>query len=162
MVRFELDYMRRRRETGKKGPPDREPVLLACFRRAVQLSGVPAKDLYLGGKSMGGRMASLLVDELGAKGLVCFGYPFHPPGRPEKLRTSHLEGMKTRALILQGERDAFGTREDIAGYSLAKGIEVAFLDDGDHSLKPRKASGRTEAENLDDAVARAARFLGIS
>jgi predicted alpha/beta-hydrolase family hydrolase len=158
VVRFEFDYMRRRRESGKKGGPDRADKLLACFRRAAELAGVPPGELYIGGKSMGGRMATMVADELGVAGVVALGYPFHPPGKPEKLRTEHLEKMKTRALILQGERDTFGTRDEVKGYKLSKKIRVCWLADGDHSLKPRKKSGRSEEQNLDEAVAQLLAF----
>jgi len=101
----------------------------------------------------------MVADEAGVAGLVCLGYPFHPPGQPEKLRVSHLEGLKTPALIVQGERDAFGTREEVAGYRLSKKIRIHFLPDGDHSFKPRAASSRTEKQNLDEAIAEVAEFL---
>src|SRR6202142_1916588 len=85
--------------------------------------------------------------------------PFHPPGRPDVLRVPHLEKLQTPALMVQGERDAFGTREEIARYSLSKKISVVFLPDGDHSFKPRAAAGPTEAENLAQAVALVTAFL---
>lgn len=160
VVRFEFDYMRRRRETGKKGGPDRADKLLACFRRAVELCGADAGELFIGGKSMGGRMATMVADELAVKGAFALGYPFHPPGKPEKLRTEHLEKMKTPLLVLQGERDPFGTKEEVGGYKLSKKVRVRWLADGDHSLKPRKKSGRTEAQNLDEAVAALLAFVG--
>jgi predicted alpha/beta-hydrolase family hydrolase len=159
VVRFELDYMRKRRVTGIKAPPDREEKLLDCWRRAASLVADDASALYIGGKSMGGRMASLIADELGVAGLVCLGYPFHPPGKPEKLRTAHLAKLKTRALILQGERDAFGDREEVAGYKLSRRIRLRWLEDGDHSLAPRKKSGRTVEDNLDEAVSQILRFI---
>ncbi len=108
---------------------------------------------------MGGRIASMVADEAAVAGLVCLGYPFHPPGRPDKLRVAHLEKLQTPALIVQGERDAFGTRDEIARYSLSKRISVAFLPDGDHSFKPRASSGRTEGQNLAEAVALVTAFL---
>ena len=82
-------------------------------------------------------------------GLLCLGYPFHPPGRPEQLRTAHLEGLATPALICQGTRDPFGTREEVAGYALSPAIEMLWLEDGDHDLKPRKGvSGFGAADHL--------------
>jgi hypothetical protein len=93
------------------------------------------------------------------RGLACLGYPFHPPGRPEKLRTKHLEDLATPTLIVQGTRDPFGTKEDVAGYSLSKSIRVAWIEDGDHSFKPRASSGRTEAGNLQEAISLVAGFL---
>lgn len=157
VVRFEFPYMAARRE-GKRGGPDRQPVLLDSWRRVVaELGG--GEGLFIGGKSMGGRMATLVADELQVRGLVCFGYPFHPPGQPGKLRTEHLEALRTPALILQGERDPFGTVADVAGYSLSNAIRVEWIDDGDHSLHPRASSGMTERQNLERAIELAAAFI---
>ena len=154
--RFEFPYMAARRAEGRSRPPDREPVLLDTWRAAVSETG---QDVFIGGKSMGGRMASLVADELGVRGLVCLGYPFHPPGQPAKLRTRHLESLATPTLIVQGERDPFGTRADVAGYPLSSAIRVEWLPDGDHSWKPRKASGATEAGNVSRAVEVVAAFV---
>jgi hypothetical protein len=159
VVRFELPYMRARRHEGKRRPPDREPVLRAAWHQAIDLLGGPGR-LVIGGKSMGGRMASLVADEAGVRGLVCLGYPFHPPGQPEKLRTAHLEALRTPTLIVQGTRDPFGTREDVAGYRLSPAIRIAWMEDGDHSLVPRAASGRTAAQNLAAAIDEVAAFVG--
>jgi uncharacterized protein len=133
VVRFEFPYMAARRTGGKGGAPDRQPVLLDTWRRVIEEHGGGAK-VCIGGKSMGGRMASMVADEMGVRGLVCFGYPFHPPGQPEKLRTAHLEHLRTPTLILQGTRDPFGTREDVAGYKLSKAIHIEWIEKGDHSL----------------------------
>ncbi len=156
VLRFEFPYMAARRTEGRSRPPDREPVLLDTWRAAVRETG---PDVFVGGKSMGGRMASLLADELNVRGLVCLGYPFHPPAQPAKLRTRHLEHLRTPTLIVQGERDTFGTRVEVAGYPLSGAIRIAWMTDGDHSWKPRKASGATEAGNLDLAIAEVALFL---
>jgi hypothetical protein len=154
VVRFEFPYMAEKRKA-----PDREPVLLDAWRAiAADLGG--GRKLFIGGKSLGGRMASMVADELGVRGLVCLGYPFHPPGKPERLRTKHLEELRTPALIVQGERDPFGTRDDVASYALSKSIELAWLPDGDHSFKPRASSGTTEAANLARAIDAVAEFVG--
>jgi predicted alpha/beta-hydrolase family hydrolase len=159
VARFEFPYMRARRDTGRKGgAPDREPILRNSWTEVVEKLGGGGR-LVIGGKSMGGRIASMVADEVGARGLVCLGYPFHPPGRPEKLRTKHLETLATPALVVQGTRDPFGTAEDVAGYRLSPAIRVVWLEDGDHSWKPRAASGRTEAQNMADAVAAIREFL---
>jgi predicted alpha/beta-hydrolase family hydrolase len=158
VARFELPYMRARRQCGKRRPPDREPVLRAAWHEAIAALGGPDR-LVIGGKSMGGRMASLVADESGVQGLVCLGYPFHPPGKPETLRVAHLEELRTPTLIVQGTRDALGTREDVAGYRLSPQIRIAWMEDGDHSLAPRVSSGRTKAQNMAAAVAEAAAFV---
>ena len=158
VLRFEFPYMAARRTTGRRAPPDREPVLLDSWRAMVGAAGDPS-TLVIGGKSMGGRMASMVADELGVRGLVCLGYPFHPPGRPDKLRTGHLEALATPTLILQGERDPFGTRAEVSDYQLSPAIRLHWLGDGEHSFKPRKASGLSEGANLDDAAAAAAAFV---
>jgi len=158
VVRFEFPYMAARRTGGKRGAPDREAVLLQTWRDVVtQLGG--GDRVFIGGKSMGGRMATLVADELHVRGVVCFGYPFHPPGQPAKLRTAHLESMRTPMLVLQGERDPFGTREDVAGYKLSPQIQIEWIRDGDHSLKPRAKSGVTEHQNVMQAIDLAATFM---
>ena len=147
VVRFEFPYMQARRRV-----PDREPVLLQAWRDVVAAHGGGAA-VAIGGKSLGGRMASMVADELGVRALVCFGYPFHPPGKPEKLRTKHLAPLRTPALIIQGERDPFGTRDDVAGYELSASVEIAWLPGADHSYRPR------EKENIARAVELAAAFV---
>jgi predicted alpha/beta-hydrolase family hydrolase len=158
VVRFELPYMRRRRESGERRPPDREPVLREAWLEVIAALG-GGEGLVIGGKSLGGRMASLVADEAGARGLVCLGYPFHPPAKPESLRTAHLRSLRTPTLIVQGTRDALGSRDEVAGYELSPAIRTVWLEDGDHSFKPRASSGRTETQNLAAAVAAVLRFV---
>ncbi|CAM2068267.1 DLH domain-containing protein [Sulfidibacter corallicola] len=158
VVRFEFPYMARRRTEGVKGPPNREPVLLDAWREvfaAVRTTG----PTVIGGKSLGGRMASKIADEVGAAGLVCLGYPFHPPGKPERLRTEHLRDLQTPTLIVQGTRDPFGTESEVGAYQLSPEIRVFWSGDGDHSLKPRVRSGRTEPQNLSEAVEEICGFM---
>lgn len=104
-------------------------------------------------------MASMVADEMGVHGLVCFGYPFHPPGKPQQLRTAHLETLRTPTLILQGTRDPFGTEEEVRGYRLSPAIRVEWLPDGDHSFRPRVSSGTSLAENVMRAADRTAVFI---
>jgi len=148
VIRFEFEYMAKRREDGKRRGPDRAPKLVARFKEVLGLVG-PADEVVIGGKSMGGRIASMIADEVGAAGVVCLGYPFHPPGKPERLRTAHLETLKTPTLIVQGTRDRLGTEEEVGSYALSPSIELAWMEDGDHSFKPRKKSGRTLEQNLE-------------
>jgi uncharacterized protein len=156
VARFEFPYMAGRR-AGKRRPPDREPALRQTWAQVIEQLG-PARP-FIGGKSLGGRIASLVADEAAVPGLVCLGYPFHPAGQPEKLRVDHLRDLKTPTLILQGERDTLGNRTDVAAYELSKAIEVRWLPDGDHSFKPRVASGRTELQNWQEAIRAAAEFV---
>lgn len=151
VARFEFPYMHRRRETGRRGAPDAPAILLQSWREAIGVLGGPER-LVIGGKSMGGRIASMVADEAAVRGLVCLGYPFHPPGDPAKTRTKHLQELATPALIVQGERDSLGNLEQVASYKLSPGIRIEWIGDGDHSFKPRKRSGRTEAKNLRQAI----------
>ena len=151
VVRFEFPYMAARRSGGKRGAPDREPVLLDSWRRVVEELG-GGQSVAIGGKSLGGRMASLVADELHVRALICLGYPFHPPGQPAKVRTKHLADLRTRTLIIQGERDMFGTLADVTSYQLSPAIRVEWLPDGDHSFKPRVSSGASEKGNVARAI----------
>lgn len=160
VLRFEFPYMAQRRVDGGKRPPNPAPKLLECWREvyAVVRRHVAGR-LAIGGKSMGGRMASLLADELGADALVCLGYPFYAVGKPEKPRVEHLAGLKTRTLIVQGERDALGSRAAVEGYKLSPSIEVCWLAAADHDLKPLKASGFTHQQHMAIAAQRVAEFV---
>ena len=155
VARFEFPYMARRREDGKRRPPDREPALISRWNAVVddlRRTGAPRRRLFIGGKSMGGRIASLIADEAAVAGLICLGYPFHPPGKPERTRVGHLGALRTPTLVVQGERDPLGSREDVAGYALSAAIRLRWLADGDHGFRPRKASGRTEARNWEEGI----------
>ena len=165
VTRFEFSYMVGIRETGKRRPPPRIEKLFPEFLAAVdQLRGEVDRKMkiVIGGKSMGGRIASMLADELFAdgkiSGLVCLGYPFHPPKKPENLRTAHLVGLQTPALFAQGDRDPFGTREDVAGYPLSSAIQIHWVDDGDHDFGPRGKSGFTRKGNIEAAALAMAEF----
>lgn len=152
VARFEFGYMAARR-TGERRPPPKAESVMPEYVAAIDDLGPTNGPLIIGGKSMGGRVASMIADaEFGAKriaGLLCLGYPFHPMGRPTQLRTKHLLGMETPALICQGTRDEMGDRFEVGDYGLSDEIEVFWLEDGDHDLKPRKAiSGFTTAGHL--------------
>jgi predicted alpha/beta-hydrolase family hydrolase len=157
VIRFEFPYMQERRENGKKRPPNTKKVLLETWHQVLELVG--EKEVFIGGKSMGGRMASLMADEAQVQGLICLGFPFHAPGKGPKDRIDHLKNLKTPTLICQGTRDSMGTKEDISGYALSKMIQFHWLEDGDHSLKPRKASGFTQDEHLESTCDAIAAFM---
>lgn len=155
--RFEFPYMAERRQSGRQRPPDREPQLRASWLAAIRAAGV--QKLWIGGKSMGGRIATLIADEANVAGVVCLGYPFHPASQPAKLRVAHLQSIRTPTLILQGTRDPFGTKEEVDKYQLAAAVRLTWLEDGDHSYEPRKSSGRTFEQNLCEAMDSVAAFL---
>lgn len=152
VARFEFSYMAARRIDGSRKPPPKAETLNPEFHAAVAALGANG-PLVIGGKSMGGRVASMVADGLHAEGkvagLLCLGYPFHPPEKPAQLRTAHLMDLKTPALICQGARDPFGTKDEVPGYGLPERIRILWLEDGDHDLKPRKSiSGFTAADHL--------------
>ncbi len=159
VVRFDFPYMSRARQEGRRLPPDRQPRLLEAWQQVIESLSVDPRYLLIGGKSMGGRMASLIADQVGAAGLICLGYPFHPPAKPDNLRIDHLQTLKTPALFCQGERDGFGKRDEIVGYDLSPTIQFHWLPDGDHGFKPRKASGLTEQQNRQSAVNAIVEFI---
>jgi uncharacterized protein len=153
VVRFEFPYMAEKR----RGAPDKPAVLMDTWRRVIEEHG--REQLVIGGKSMGGRIATMVADGAGVRGVVCVGYPFHPPNQPAKLRTEHLASLATPTLIIQGTRDPFGTADEVSAYDLSKEIRVEWMADGDHSLKPRKSSGATEEQYLAHAARLAADFI---
>ena len=156
VVRFEFPYMADRRTHGTKKPPNREPVLRETWLEVIRSLG--PERLVISGKSMGGRIASLVAEEAQVMGLVALGYPFHPVGKPDRLRVEHLAHITTPTLILQGERDPFGKPEEVATYALGPQVRVEWIADGEHSFKPRKASGLTTEQNWDTAVQHFAQF----
>jgi hypothetical protein len=161
-LRFEFAYMASRRTGEGRKPPPRAERVMSEFLEAVD--GVPAnRPLFIGGKSMGGRVASMVAEELfHAKkiaGLFCLGYPFHPPGRPEQLRTAHLKDLTVPTLICQGTRDPFGTREEAAAYPLSKAIRIHWLEAGDHDFRPAKGSVATAKGNLSSAADAVAEWI---
>jgi predicted alpha/beta-hydrolase family hydrolase len=163
IARFEFAYMAARRTGERRPPPKAESVMPECVA-AVDDLGPTNGPLIIGGKSMGGRVASMVADELYAArriaGLLCLGYPFHPPGRPQQLRTKHLVGLKTPALFCQGTRDEFGDRYEVGEFGLSDAIELFWLEDGDHDLKPRKSiSGFTTAQHLKSVAGKVTEWV---
>lgn len=152
IARFEFSYMATRRINGSRKPPPKAETLNPEFVAAIATLGTRG-PLVIGGKSMGGRVASMVADGLHADGkvagLLCLGYPFHPPEKPAQLRTAHLVNLTVPALICQGTRDPFGTKDEVPGYGLPEHIRMLWLEDGDHDLKPRKSmSGFSAADHL--------------
>lgn len=157
VVRFEFPYMVRQSFTGRRSLPDKIDILLETYRSVVEtVKKHYPQPLFVGGKSMGGRIASLLADMLYEEGLIegliCLGYPFHPLKNPDRLRTEHLRSLQVPTLIVQGERDPMGSLEEVKGYDLSDQIQIRWIPDGDHSFSPRKRSGFTEDQNLHQIV----------
>ena len=150
VIRFDFPYMMRAREIGKRCLPDKQAVLVQAWQNMIE--SVDAEKVIIGGKSLGGRIASLVTDMAQVQGLVCLGYPFHAPGKPEKPRTEHLLTLATPTLICQGTRDPFGRKDEVETYRLSSTIKLQWIEDGEHSFKPRKKSGRTEEQNINIAV----------
>jgi hypothetical protein len=152
----------------RKKVPDRNDKLEACWRKVIDAvrdgrvaAGLGRGALAIGGKSMGGRIASQVaaVDSRGLAGLVFLGYPLHPPGQPERLRTRHLPDIRAPMLFVQGTRDVFGTPDELAPFlsQLAAPAELCVVEGGDHSFKVLKRDGRSQAQTdkfVLDAVER--------
>jgi predicted alpha/beta-hydrolase family hydrolase len=152
VVSFDFPYMQQKRKA-----PDRAPVLEAAFRDVVagviERGLLGERRLFIGGKSMGGRMATHLaaqgVEPLA--GVVALGYPLHPPGRPDQPRTAHLPAITVPVLIVQGERDTFGTPEELRPVieTMRAAVTLHVVEGGDHSLAAR---GRRKDDALDDVA----------
>jgi predicted alpha/beta-hydrolase family hydrolase len=154
-------------EAGRR-VPDRNDRLEAAWRRVIAAYrsgefGAQARRLAIGGKSMGGRIASQVAaadgDSEGIAGLVFLGYPLHPPGRPDKLRSAHLPRIRAPMLFVQGSRDTFGTPQELAPIlqTLHAPAELCVVEDGDHSFKVRKTASLSQSAVFDlilDAVER--------
>ena len=163
VVRFHFPYMEDMVRTGERRPPNGGRILRQAFadviRHCIDREHCPPERLVIGGKAMGGRVASLIADEHKVAGVICMGYPFHPPRQPLKLRTEHLGTLQTPMLICQGERDAFGTRAEVANYPLSPSIHLHWLKDGNHEFQPRHNSGTAPGANLNAAADAAIAFI---
>ncbi|MCT8970701.1 alpha/beta family hydrolase [Microbaculum marinisediminis] len=156
VARFEFAYMAARRTGGKKRPPPRAEKLVDEYLAAIEAATAEGIDgpLLIGGKSLGGRVAAMAAGQptIAAAGVVCLGYPFHPPGQPDAQRLTPLQDAHLPVLICQGDRDPFGAAAEVAGYGLPGHVRVAYLEDGDHDFKPRGRSPATWKGNLDAAA----------
>jgi len=166
VARFNFDYMQQRIETGSRRPPERAHKLIAQFEARIKsLAEQHPEGMVIGGKSMGGRMASLVASMLAEnqltaiKGVACLGFPFHPAGKPDKLRTEHFPLVTQKQLIIQGDRDKLGSFDEVESYHLPTAIEWCWLADGDHDLKPRVKSGFTHQAHLQQAITSLASFI---
>lgn len=152
VIRFNFPYMQKMQATGKKRPPDRQPILLDYWRdihQQVCEDDRVKRPLLIGGKSMGGRMASMVADTLSADGLCCVGYPFHPPGKLDRMRVEQFANMTTPCLIFQGTRDPFGKPDELWDIPLSKRVSIHWLEDGNHDLCPRQSSQFSQQAHLE-------------
>lgn len=153
---IDFAYMQRVWHENRRRPPPRIENLvdeLAAWRDTLTpLAGEAPSLLWLGGKSMGGRVASLLAARDEAPGLALFGYPFHPPGKPERTRLAHWPNLTCPTRVLQGTRDPFGAEGEVRGYALPATAHVHFLDDGDHDWQPRRRTGHDQASLIEEAA----------
>jgi hypothetical protein len=155
VVTFDFPYMAQRRRI-----PDRAPVLERRFREAADAARTwsSARRLCIGGKSMGGRMATHLgaqgVEAL--QGIVVLGYPLHPPGKPEQKRMSHLPAITAPVLIVQGERDVFGTPEELTPVveTMPARVTLHVVPGADHSLWTKGQTRGALNDSLLDFIAR--------
>jgi uncharacterized protein len=161
VVRFNFSYMVKRQQDGKRRPPDRMPALQQCYIDTIkQVSQSIDLPIWIGGKSMGGRVASLIADEQEkVRGFIGLGFPFHAPGKPPKDRIIHLETIKKPSIVVQGTRDSMGCIDEVSTYQLSEQVNLFWLEDGDHSLKPRKKSGFSYESHLDSAAQKVACFI---
>ena len=165
----DFPYMQQMQETGKRRPPPPIAQTLDQFAQwYALLADLFDEPLWIGGKSMGGRVATLFaskqptsnpLSDSAVPGVVVAGYPFHPTKAPDKLRLDHWPAIACPMLILQGERDPFGTQDEVAGYTLPSNAQLAWLRDGDHDFKPRRFSGLTQTVLIDEATQVAASFV---
>lgn len=168
VLRFNFPYMDKRIALGKRYPPDRMPKLIDCYKSII--SGFKLNKgksdtlpLFIGGKSMGSRVAATLASDNEClslfEGVFCLGYPFHPPKKTDKLRLEPLQNTHKPIFIVQGDRDTLGSKDEVISYKVSELCEFVFLNDGDHSLKPRVKSGFTHQQHMESAVQEIAQFI---
>lgn len=157
VVRFNFLYT----EKGKRSP-DRQPSLVACWRSVADWarSELKPKRLFVGGRSMGGRMASYLVaDGYSVDGLVFLAYPLHPPGKPDQQRKDHLPAIPVPMLFVSGTRDTFAKLEHLEPLVAKLGASLHLIEGADHGFKAPKKYGKTPAEIAEDVQAAVSRFM---
>ena len=159
-LRFNFPY----RAAGRRGP-DRPPVLEAAVREAVdelaRRTKLPPDRLVLGGRSMGGRICSMVAADTGALGLVLLGYPLHPPGKATQLRVEHFARLRMPTLFVSGTRDAFGTPAELQRHAkkLKGPVSFHWVETGDHGFKPLKSSGSTVDAVLGEVAGAVVEFV---
>ncbi|MFM2482483.1 alpha/beta family hydrolase [Celerinatantimonas sp. YJH-8] len=157
ILRFHFPYMQLSLETGKRRPPDRLPKLIQSYKNIIPKWDGP---VFIGGKSLGGRVATHVALELNTlQGVIVLGFPFHPIGKPDSFRGEHLAELSVPTLICQGERDNFGSFDEYRHLSLPSQVSIHWIRDGDHGFKPRKSSGLSWIDNLQYVADEIKRFI---
>ncbi|MCL7928442.1 alpha/beta fold hydrolase [Halomonas llamarensis] len=160
VLTLDFAYMQQMHESRRRRPPPKIDKLvdeLAQWYHFIEKL-VPS-PIWVGGKSMGGRVASMLAAQQLVAGVIVTGYPFHPARAPEKRRLAHWPQVMCPALIAQGERDPLGSRQEVEGYTLPANVNIEWLTDGDHDFKPRRSTGLSQQILIDEAALLAASFV---
>ena len=158
VARFEFPYMQRQRVERKRFPPNNAAILIERYLAVVGALGGGAR-LVIGGKSLGGRIATMIANQVGAKGVVCLGYPFHPTDKPDSVRIEYLQNIAAPTLILQGAEDPFGAPDEVADYDLPGNVKITWLDGGDHHLTTDGEDGASDAENWAEGASAISQFV---
>jgi predicted alpha/beta-hydrolase family hydrolase len=157
VARFEFAYMAARRTTGKKRPPPKAETLIGEWEAAIAAVAAAPESvgpIVVAGKSMGGRVAAMAANlplDPRVVAVVCLGYPFHGLGRPAEIRLAPLQGILLPTLVLQGERDEFGNRAEVADLPVSEKVRFEWIEDGSHDFGPRGASPATLKSNIAHA-----------
>lgn len=162
VIRFEFPYMQERRTLGKKRPPNKVAELVEHWQYMVEWAEARGNiPIFIGGKSLGGRTASMFFSENpdAVQGCICYGYPFHPPKKPDSLRVDHFAELQQTLLVLQGTRDPFGVPEEVAGYGLTDRVQLQWLESGDHDFSPLKRSGLTQLQLIELAGSHTRQYI---
>jgi len=168
VLRFNFPFMDKRKLDGKRRPPDRMPALVTCYQAILANIHIHLNTdlpVYIAGKSMGSRVAVTLAGDKAlmlthkVRGVICLGYPFHPVKKPEKLRLAPLQETQLPVLILQGQRDALGSEDEIESYEISSRCQLHYFSDGDHNLKPRVKSGYNLKQHQNSAINKMSEFI---
>ncbi|WP_163834124.1 alpha/beta family hydrolase [Spartinivicinus ruber] len=161
VARFEFPYMQKTTLDGKRRPPDRTERLITHWQTVTsELAQQQQLPCFLAGKSMGGRMAMRVLNQLDqAVAAIGFGYPFYGRGKNQQPRIEPLQALQKSALIIQGTRDPLGNAEQVAELPHFSKLQLEWLEDGDHDFKPRKASGFTQTQYIATAAEVTSHFI---
>jgi hypothetical protein len=156
-IRFQFPFMTKQVKEEKKYPPDKLQILVNTWNSVLKI--FDRKKIIIGGKSMGGRVATLIADSQNVNGVIALGYPFISTTGNIKNRIEHLKNIKTPTLICQGENDKLGKKEFIDKLQLSKNIKLHWIKESNHSLVPLKRSGKTSKECWNECIIEIKNFV---